>query len=228
MSGIFGLALREGRPGHSAVESAQATVAGLLAAARGQAASEPKPRACWSLRQILRTDHFLRGIHVAVESAPKFRSLVDCGRRTPSWRSGVYLVPGAARRWTAQLFAAGRCTRPLNVAGWTPLLARMAGRKYDFTGRQIIRLGQISGHERATDGASLSAADAGRETNSWWPSRWGDAFPAGVIFEHPDQVRGIALSAYGVAILLNDAAGLRLLVPSRACGRVGVHAWSRY
>jgi len=196
-AGVLGAALQSGSPA-VALQSAQGTVASLVAAARGQAALH-QSRAMLVVKADPADEHFLRGILVAVEAAPNsglWRVTAD-GALLPR---GIYVVPGDAPLAGAA-FAAGDGT----AGGWpdgrrSSLAMVPPGSILPAPGNGTgMFLGMISpltvqGATENSGGGKLVLA-AARQT------------PGGVIFERPELVRGIVLSSYGAAILINDGRG---------------------
>lgn len=197
MAGGLGLALQDGSPA-VALESAQGTVASLVTAARGQAALSQR-----RTRLVVNADpadeRFLRGILVAVESAPnsgQWRVAAD-GALLPR---GIYVVPGSAGL-AGTVFNAGAGT----AGGWPDgrrsslvmvppesILPAPGNGTGIYLGMTSLLTGQ--GTTDSSGGGKLVLA-AARLTSG------------GVNFEHPERVRGIVLSSYGVAILINDGPG---------------------
>jgi prepilin-type N-terminal cleavage/methylation domain-containing protein len=197
LAGALGLGLREANPS-LALQSAQATVASLLAAARGQAALQQS-------RTVLVVDadpangNFLRGLHIAIESAPhsdRWRITGPSAVLPP----GIYVVPGIAAlegvtfssagtpggRWPAQ-----RCsTLELAAPG------RIESSADNPEGKYLNMTAALAGPDGtsgvANDKLVLSAA---RRTAT------------GLHFDRPEMLRGVVLSSYGVAIFINDAPG---------------------
>jgi len=195
LAGGLGLALRDGESAR-ALEAAQATVASLVSAARVEAVLHQN-RTMLVFDADPSGDCFLRGVQVAVESAP------DSGR----WRiagpgavlpRGICVVPGSVgvvgatfaaddaqpgtwpeeRQSTLEMMPAGSILNGAdNPSG------KYLGMSVPLTSKGLAGVG-VS--------VKLVLAAVRRA-------------PPGLIFDHPDQVRGIALSSYGVAILLNDA-----------------------
>jgi len=195
LAGALGLGLREANPS-LALQSGQATVASLLAAARGQAALRQN-RAILVVDADPAAENFLRGLHIAVESAPhsgRWR-ITGPGAVLPP---GIYLVPGNAafdgvtftadgtpgNRWPAQRRSSLELAPPGDIA---PSADNPAGMYLSMTVPLAEAGAPGSG---AGDKLVLSAA---RRTAT------------GVSFDRPEWVRGVALSSYGVAIFINDA-----------------------
>ena len=194
MTGVMGLAWRDGSPG-IALESAQGTVVSLLAAARGQAVLHQN-RAMLVVDADPAQELFLRGIHIAIETAPGSGRWWITGDGTVLPR-GIYFVPGSGGVSGATLEAA--------PSGWpdtrrssTELLPgeSIAPAPENPGGKYLGLVTPLtaSGLPGAGGGDKLVLAIARRTTT-------------GVIFAHPEQVRGVAVSAYGVAILINEGIG---------------------
>ena len=194
MAGILGLALREGSPA-TALESAQATVVSLLAAARGQVALNQN-RAMLVVDADPAGDHFLRGVHVAVETAPNSGRWWLAGDGMVLAR-GAYFVPGSAGVDGA-VFSAGDASTPpwpdgrRSSLGWLSM-GSIAPSEDNSSGKYLGMIGPLTAS--GTGGGDKLVIAIARRT------------PAGVVFERPEQVRGVALSSYGVAILINDGPG---------------------
>jgi prepilin-type N-terminal cleavage/methylation domain-containing protein len=197
LAGALGLALREANPS-LALQSAQASVASLLAAARGQAALQQN-------RTMLVVDadpaagSFLRGLHLAVESAPhsgRWR-ITGPGAVLPP---GIYVVPEKATfdgvmftsvgnpgvPWPAQRCSSLGLAPPGRIA---PSADNPAGK---YLGMSALLAEPGPAGPGAGDKLVLSAA---RRTAT------------GVNFDRPELLRGVVLSSYGVAIFINDAPG---------------------
>jgi prepilin-type N-terminal cleavage/methylation domain-containing protein len=197
LAGTLGLALRETSPS-LALQSAQATVASFLAGARGEAALRQN-RAMLVVDADRASERFLRGVSIAVESAP------DSGH----WRitgadavlpQGIYVVPRDATldgvafaadgdtgsSWRAQRRSSLELARAGSIA---PSAVNPAGRYLCMTA-PLTPLGTAS----SGGGDKLVLATARRSSE-------------GVRFDRPELLRGIALSSYGVALLINDATG---------------------
>lgn len=197
MATVLGLALREGSPA-VALQSAQGTVASLLAAARGRAALSQN-RSMLVVDADPAADSFLRGVHIAVETAPNSGQWLLTGDGTVLPR-GIFVVPGSADMSGATFAASDGSTTPWPVerrsslemapAGCvTPAAENPSGLYLGMTA-PLTALGAAG-----TGGGDKLVLAAARRT------------AAGVIFDQPELVRGVALSSYGVAILVNDGPG---------------------
>lgn len=197
MAGICGLALQEGSPA-VALQSAQGTVASLLAAARGQAAVNQN-RSMLAVVADPANEHFLRSITIVVETAPNSGRWWIAGATTLLPR-GIYFVPGTTdlpgAEFDGSAVPAGEwpVTR-LSSLGVVPDGSITPPPEYP-AGRYLgmVTPLTLSGLAGAGGGDKLVLASARRTS-------------AGVIFDQPERVGGVALSCYGVAILISDAAG---------------------
>jgi prepilin-type N-terminal cleavage/methylation domain-containing protein len=197
MAGVLGLALREGNPA-VALASAQGTVAGLLAAARDQAVLSQN-RAMLVVDADPADERFLRGIHVAVETE----------RDSGQWRitgddallpSGIFFVPGT-EGVSGATFAPGD-----GSAGAWPV-GRRSSVEVAPPGRILPSAENQSGKYLGMT-APLAASDAaGAVGGGKLVLAAARRTSAGVIFDRPELVRGVALSSYGMAILINDGPG---------------------
>jgi len=197
MAGICGLALQEGSPA-IALQSAQGTVASLLAVARGQAAMNQN-RAMLVVLADPANEHFLRSISIVVEAAPDSGRWWIAGEATLLPR-GIYFVPGTAELPGA-VFGGGdvpadgwpvtrRSSLEMVPEGSIPPPPEYPAGRYLGMVRPLTASGLAGGG----GGDKLVLASARRTST-------------GVIFDQPERVGGIALSSYGVAILISDAAG---------------------
>ena len=197
MAGGIGLALRDGTP-TVALQSAQGTVASLLTAAQSQAALAQN-------RTMLVVDadpsgvSFLRGIHIAVETTQNSGRWHLSGDITLP--PGIYVVPGGATTVNGVSYVADDTT----VSVWP------ARRRSTL---QVVLPGAVPAGAGNPAGIylSMTAPFTGLAATSMGG---GDKFvlaaarrnTAGINFYNAELVRGIALSAYGVAILINDGPG---------------------
>lgn len=198
LGGALGLAWREGEPSRG-LESAQTTLASLLAAARGQAVLHQN-RAILVVEADPAEERFLRAVHVAVETAP------DSGQwwiteHVAVLARGIHLVPGA-QNLPGVAYAIGG----VNPGAW-PEPRRSS--------LEVMPAGSIAAQPDNPTGKYLgmtaALATTGRvdaDANAKLVLGVARRTPVGVIFENPDQVRGITLSSYGTAVLIHDAAGL--------------------
>ncbi len=197
MTGVLGLALRDGGP-PAALQSAQGTIASLVAAARAQAAVSQN-RTMLVVNADPTDEHFLRDLAIAVETAPnsgQWRVATD-GALLPR---GIYIVPGSGSAAGTVLtggdagtgaWPAGRRSSlaPVPAETIAPTPESPAG---VFLG--LTSLFTAQGTVDHAGGGRLVLA-AARPTAT------------GVVFDHPERVRGVVLSAYGVAVLVNDGPG---------------------
>jgi len=190
MIGALGLALRGGG-GNVALQSAQGTLNSLLSAARGQAALK-QGSAALLVNSDKTSDGFLRELRVAVQD-PTTNNWSYTGGSV-FLPSGVYLVPAdgsldgitLASNWPARRFST------LSTAGAT------------VSDAVTLQSGQflLTNFRFAAGGSFVSAGNdrlivsAGRRTSA-----------TALVFDNPELLRGVALSAYGAPILINDAAG---------------------
>jgi len=197
MAGVLGQTMRDGSPS-AALQSGQGTVAGLLAAARLLAASN-QTRVMLVVDADPAGDDFLRGVHVAIETPPDSLQWLIVGGDGLLPR-GVFVVPGQ-EAVNGAVFPEGGVAE----AVWP------AGRRSSFelapAGSVSVTAGNPSGvFLRMTSPLTVtgSAGTGGGDKIVLAAAR---RIPVGVIFEHPEWVRGIELSSYGTAILVNDGSG---------------------
>jgi prepilin-type N-terminal cleavage/methylation domain-containing protein len=197
MAGVFGLALRDGSLA-VALQSAQGTVAGLLVAAREQAAAKQN-RALLVVDSDPADDDFLRGVHVAIETAPNSRQWQITGDDALLPR-GIFVVPGGAAVIGA-VFPAGE------GAGGAWPVGRISSLELASPGSISPVAGNPSGIflRMTVPLTALGAAGAGGGDKIVLAAA--RRTPLGVIFDHPEWVRGVTLSSYGTTILVNDGPG---------------------
>lgn len=200
--GSIGLALRPNNP-ESAVRSAQGMVMSALSAARGQAALNNKDAALVVCADPT-NDRFLRLIQIVVKTS-------DTGVTPETWRQvgsdivlpeNVYVVPPASAS-----FASGAVTFSPENGPWPtakrsdylePVSTTGAASKaaiataLGVTGSNIFVGKPVSSLGR-TDGGYLIVA----------PARRGG--PESLVFDKGSAVRGLTISRYGVAAMVNDA-----------------------
>jgi prepilin-type N-terminal cleavage/methylation domain-containing protein len=203
LAGALGLSFRDVEPARG-LGSAQAAVAALVAAARNEAALH-RNRVMLVVDADPADDRFLRGVQVAVETAPNSGSwwLTEHGILL---ERAIRVVPGITEVDGFSLAP----TDP-NPADW-PALRRsslvrvpdgsVAGGNRNGSGRYLgLVIPLPTGGLAGSGGGEKLLLAAARRTSG------------GIIFEHPDQLRGIVLSAYGVPLLINEAAGFDFQVP---------------
>ncbi len=195
--GICGLALQEGSPA-VALQSAQGTVASLLAAARGQAELNQN-RAMLVVVADPANEHFLRSISIVVETAPNSGRWWIASEATLLPR-GIYIVPG-----TADLSGAvfGGRDAPAGVWPATRLSSLEVVPDVSITPPPEYPAGRYLGMVKPLTAPGLAGGGGGDKLVLASARRT----TAGVIFDQPERVGGVALSSYGVAILISDAAG---------------------
>lgn len=186
MIGALGLALRGGA-GNVGLQSAQGTLGSLLSAARGQAAVSQQ-NSMLVIDADPAKEGFLRTIHVAVQTAGGGWNFVS----DATLPSGVYVVPGNRSITGADCAVSWPATRLSSVADPANLSVAQGGVSglYLLSSFTVNSVGTPS-----TAGAKLVVA-AGRRTSA-----------TALVFDNPELVRGVALSAYGAPILINNAAG---------------------
>lgn len=198
MAGGLGLALHAGSQA-VALETGQGMLASLVTAARTKATLD-QARVMLVVDADPADERFLRGLHLAVEATP------DSGHWLITEDSvvlppGIFLVPGivtpegvafppsggvAARAWPATRRSSLEILPPDRIA--LPLEGppeKFLGLAAPFSPRGMAGAG----------GGDKLVLTAGRRS------------VAGVILDRPEQIRGVALSSYGVAILINDGPG---------------------
>ena len=194
LAGVFGLTFHNGNPA-SALQSAQGTVASLLAAARGEAALR-QTRAMLVVDADAAGVHFLRGIHLAVESSPNSGQwqITGVGAVLPP---GICVVPGTGALDGVTFAAAGSASGIWPVRRRSSLELAPAGRlaagSENPAGKYLTMTAPLTALGNAgTGGGDKLVLAAARRTST------------GVTFDQPELVRGVALSSYGMAILIND------------------------
>jgi len=196
LAGGLGLALGEHNPG-AALQSAQSTVAGLLAAARSRAVLD-RTRTMLTVDAEPSGDGFLRTIRIAIESAPNsgLWHFEGEGIQLPP---GIYAVPGSVSAggisfieangvqggWPASRLSS---LVPVPAGNLPPVKGNQTGRYFGVTA-PFTALGTVSG-----SGGRIVLSIA-RLTST------------GLQFHRPEAVRGVVISSYGMAILINDGQG---------------------
>ena len=196
MAGTLGLALRDGDPARG-LESAQATLTSVLAAAHSQAAVNQN-RVLLAIDADPGNDRFLRALHVAVETAPNSGLwwLTDNSVMLPH---GVYVVPQSGS-------VEGATYAPIGTLGPWAETRHSSLRAMPASSVALEPdnpAGKYLGMIAPLTAAGLSGSGGGDK----FVLGTGRRTPAGVVFEHPAEVCGIALGAYGSAIQINDATG---------------------
>ena len=188
LAGVLGLALGSGNSG-AALQSSQATLQGLFAAARGQAAINQKD-ATVIVNTNPDNDGFLREFHIIVD-----------GRAVSSpvtLSQGIHLVPPVGASISGITFAqegdwSNRRSSAFAGNATTPVPVGVEGNNFrnvlTVTNRGIPRLSNDESNQ-------LIIAPAERQ----------DAITR--TFNNADAVRGVAISRYGVLTFLNDAESL--------------------
>ena len=197
MAGIIGLAHRHGSP-TVAFQSAQATVASLLAAARGQAALNQN-RAMLVVVADPANERFLRSVSIVVETAPHTERWWIAGHETLLPR-GIFLVPGITGVVGADL---GDGDASSGIWPATRLSSLETMPDGSITPSPEYPAGKYLGMIAPLSASGMAATSGGDKLVLAMARRTS----AGVTFIQPEQVCGIVLSSYGVAILINDAAG---------------------
>jgi prepilin-type N-terminal cleavage/methylation domain-containing protein len=194
-AGVLGLALRDGSP-TAALQSAQGIFASLLSAARSQAALNQNS-AVLAVEADDKSDGFLRNIHIAVETSPgsgKWNLVSDT-----TLPAGIYVVPpvntsvnGASytTEWLQDKYQYRHSSlyAPATIefaTGTSSILYLKSVAQFSSSGKLIVSSG----------GDRFVLAPARRTSSST------------LVFENPELVRGVVLSAYGTAILINDGTG---------------------
>lgn len=197
LAGGLGLALQGGGAG-VALESAQSTVASLLAEARVQAIAG-QVRTMLVVEADPASENFLRCLHIAVET----------GNNSGQWRisspatavsPGIFVVPGPERIEGVTFQAAADAGGTWPEARRSSLailpLSSLAAPNGTPIGRFLGMTTPLSTQGGSgTGGGDKLILAVGRRSQT------------GVNFDQPDRVRGIAVSTYGVPILINDGAG---------------------
>jgi type II secretory pathway pseudopilin PulG len=189
----------------AALQSAQATVANLVTAARVRAMSTGR-----SVRIMIHIDpgssaqpsRFLR--YVALQSQDTGGWRTDADAYLPD---GVYVVPGNFSTIPAGLFRANT-TVPWNKTDGSAL--RSTALRSNQIASELLnspRAEQWVGFTLAAAGTTAQAGDiilaAGRRLA---PGSYAEG-ESPVELENPEAVRGVTLSTYGVPVLVNSRAG---------------------
>lgn len=198
LAGGLAFGLQGGGTG-AALESAQSTMASLLAEARARAI-QGDVRTMLVVEADPADGSFLRSLHIAVETGEDSGQW-QIGPEATSLAAGIFIVPGAG-----------------NLDGVTFLAATEAGGGWPEARRSSVAIlppGSIAAPAGRTPGKYLGMT-APLSTRGESGTGGGDKFVlavgrrglSGVTFDHADRVRGIAVSSYGVPILINDGPGL--------------------
>ena len=187
MIGALGLALRGGG-GNTALQSAQGTVASMVAATRAQAALN-QSAAYLAVDANPTSETFLRGLHVALQDASGWRFVSDT-----LLPSGVGLVPGnggttgvtTASGWPATHISTLQAPVSLTISG-QPGQYLLSSCSFDAAGK--------FNPTSVNSGDKLVLATCRQVSPGTW------------VLDNPQSIRGVTLSAYGATILINDAAG---------------------
>jgi len=190
LAGGMGFAFRDRNQG-VAIESAQGAVASLLSDARARAVRE-RVRTMLVVEVDPANESFLRSLHVAAETVSDsndWRITADEILLHP----GIFVVPR-----DGSLASVGFHPGPESSGVWPE------------GHHSTLSLLSPDGHRGAYLGMTVPLSNVGKSG-----AGGGDKFvlavgrqsSAGVIFEHAERVKGVALSIYGVPILVNDAAG---------------------
>ena len=197
MAGGLGLALRDGSPAVG-LKAAQSAVARVVDVARGQAALQQN-RVTLVVRADPVDDRFLRSISIVVETEPDSGQWRATGDETVLPK-GVYLVPAAGTVSGVEFAVAGNRAAPWPPARQSSFQAAPEGSiqpEPDYPAGSYLRMVTpltASGLAGNGGGDKLVVASARRTAG-------------GVIFDRPEQVCGVVISAYGVTALINDGAG---------------------
>ncbi|MEO6873383.1 MAG: type II secretion system protein [Opitutaceae bacterium] len=198
LAGGLGLALRDGSP-TSALESAQAAMASLVAAARNQAVLSGS-RAMVIIEAGADDRNFLRRMQIAIETMPATDQwrIVDEGIVLPV---GIYVVPGSDPVDGAAFDSGAGGVPPWPTGRKSSLVLARPGSigavPSEGSGTYLrMSTALVADGTSSLEGGAKFVLAAARRTST------------GVIFDHPEWVRGVALSAYGVATLINDGPGL--------------------
>ncbi len=189
---VLGLALGRGNSG-AALQSSQATLQGLFASARGQAAIN-QGDAYVVVNVDPQSEGFLREFHVALAVravGSPIGSPIDSYRAVGSpvtLSQGVYLVP----RTTAHTYGGVLSFDGYNLStafseSGTNGMTDIDG----LSGRYAIVNGMTSRGTSIGGGQIVLAPAERRSPDSW-------------VFTNPDAVRGVSISHYGVLTFLND------------------------
>lgn len=194
MAGGLSLALGPDRPA-TALRTSQGLLAGLVRAARAQAALS-QTRASLVIDADPASASFLRAVHVAVEISPESDrwAVMSVGATLPST---IFVIPPAGLLAEVGYSTAGGPW----PRGGRSTVHRLAGPQMIAMGRQLVagalRLDiaiEPAGQVDPPGGAMLAIA-AGRRT------------PTGVEFPDPSSLRGVVISEYGVPLLVGGAGG---------------------
>lgn len=195
VAGLLGFGLREGDSA-TALRAGQGIMADLVAAARRRAMVSGARTALVIDADPAGAD-FLRRIHLAAETAPGSDRWVamDDGAVLPAT---VFLVPGPTGTVGVTLVG----TWPENHHSSVELA--MAG--------SVLGAGRlpVSSWLKASIPMPGSGVALGATGGSRYLVALGRRTETGVIFDRPESVRGLTLSAYNVALRVDDEASLDL------------------
>jgi prepilin-type N-terminal cleavage/methylation domain-containing protein len=187
LAGVLGLALGRGNSG-AALQSSQATLQGLFASARGQAAIGQNT-ALVVVNVDPDSDGFLREFHVVINNEAKGSAI--------TLSQGIYLVP----QTTGTTF--GGAVEFSNPGDWTNRLSSA------FDGASVTTPAGLSGSFARivgiTDRGTLSSTTGNKIVLA--PAERLDADT--INFNNPDAVRGVSISIYGVLTMLNSAEAMQ-------------------
>lgn len=188
----------------AALQSAQATLANMVTAARSEAMATGR-----SARVLVHIDpaspaqpaRFLRYLALQSQSATGWQTMTDA-----YLPEGIYIVPGNFTSIPAGLFAANTSTPWTKVDGSA---LRSTALRSNQTGAETINSPGAEQWVRITISASGTTAQGGDLIVASGRRRPPGSYQSGespVELDNPESVRGLTLSAYGVPALINSRA----------------------
>jgi len=210
LAGAIGLAMRGSGSSATAIQSAQSTLSGLLASARGQAALTGYNAALFVNdnpgTSASPNDRYLRYCVIAVYNTTSNSWVAaNDGFYLPK---GAYVVPPDV----ASRVAAGEDFSGINVKGFdgAPSTVSVALNSATAEPWLVIGVSPLGGRVDATKTPPvassgsvgyivLSSADPQAPGSAGYP----------LLFNNAKNVRGISISQYGVAGFINDASGFQ-------------------
>ena len=191
LAGGIGVAMRDGNPS-AALQEGQSVLASLLASARGQAALK-QANAMVIVDADTTSETFLRAFQVVVETPPAGSNTWQSTGAVVTLPQGVYMVPKTTTLNGVTLSDPSGAWKPKRIS--TALQDTTAGSVSGITTGQYLKfvaytsLGTLS--TTGNPGNNLLIA-AGKRTSA-----------TAITLGNSDQVRGLQLSKYGIATLVN-------------------------
>lgn len=202
---VMGLGSLKGGGDSRALQSARSALAGIITVARTKAVSSGQT--CRVMVNIDPTSRgpdprFLRYLVVQAERGGTWETLVDL--HLPS---GVYLVPGDISPLPTGLFAEGSSAW-VRVDGLSPLRSTVLRSNQVTT--ETVNAGTVErwvSFSFAGAGTTVQAGDLVLALGSIRPPASYADGESPVVLANPENVCGVTLSSYGLAVLIGDRAG---------------------